>query len=638
MQILKKIQRAIKAFNKTEINLVHMYSQPTRVNYDAFVGWTFACINERAKSFARKRIYFQRQIDFETSEEFPKEYWLNTLMMNPNDYISWYQLKNLASKWLDLNGNAYFWTPVAKTVPNSIWVLPSDRMTLVYSKSGGVEQYAFNTPSGIKYIPKNEVCHVKTLSPTNRMENNFYLGAPELITAAMNAILSEAEKQRFMQDYLKRDMTDPYVITTPEKLEADEWKRWLVAYNEVMPDTYKAKAVLDEGKRAEMLTKNTTSFNIDLSELIKQITAIFGVPMGLLTGELANRATAEVLENRMEKNTTEPSVILFTEELTRHFKQFDPEIIWTYDEFTSTDPYLELEMKKFRIDYGISTPEQIARESGYVIETQRDMVEERFKKKSTEDIEIVKKEYWIDNYKSMKRHEVRLKNIYKDEFTALMNEVIFNIDLDYVKALLIKRANFSANFNVNTWVKRISKRVNPVYRDLATDIIKQAIRRIGGVITDFEQEIVNAADYTTTKIKDSLNTIQSNLKDAVKTVSTNNPNASKDELKELIIKEIKDKFNRDILKSRIDMIAQTTATATTGRAQIEAYTKRGYVSVWLTRRDDLVRDSHELMDGKEPNEDGFFDVNGDLMRSPATGSDPKENVRCRCTLFPRRAE
>lgn len=114
-----------------------MYSQPTRVNYDAFVGWTFACINERAKSFARKRIYFQRQIDFETSEEFPKEYWLNTLMMNPNDYISWYQLKNLASKWLDLNGNAYFWTPVAKTVPNSIWVLPSDRMTLVYSKSGG---------------------------------------------------------------------------------------------------------------------------------------------------------------------------------------------------------------------------------------------------------------------------------------------------------------------------------------------------------------------------------------------------------------------------------------------------------------------------------------------------------------------
>ena len=372
MKIIDNIKSQIVKYlspNKRE-NLgiwTNFYSSPIRVDYGNFVGWTFACINERAKGFAKKNIYFEKQIDFETSEPFPKDYWLNSLMMNPNEYVSWYQLKNLASKWLDINGNAYFWTPVNKTVPHSIWVLPSDKVSIMYDTNGGISHYILQTPYTV--IPRSEICHVKTLSPTMRIENNFYLGTPELINAAMDTILSESEKQRFIKDYLKRDMTDPYVVTTPEHVDIDEWNKWRANYNEQMPPAYRVMSLLDENKRVEVLSKSTASaITFDLSEQAKQLTAIFGVPMGLLTGELTNRATAEVLEGRLESNTIEPISILFTEELTRHFKQFDEQIIWTYEEYTTKDLYYELELNRFRLDYGISSTEQIAREQGFTIE------------------------------------------------------------------------------------------------------------------------------------------------------------------------------------------------------------------------------------------------------------------------------
>ena len=91
------------------------------------------------------------------------------------------------------------------------------------------------------------------------------------------------------------------------------------------------------------------------------------------------------------------------------------------------------------------------------------------------------------------------------------------------------------------------------------------------------------------------------------------------------------------------MIATTTCKAQTSvvqRATVkrvnarESDPNRKVVQVWLSQRDDAVRETHEELDGKWIEEGGTFDkyVPG-AGEGPGLG-DVSEAANCRCTLRP----
>jgi uncharacterized protein with gpF-like domain len=59
--------------------------------------------------------------------------------------------------------------------------------------------------------------------------------------------------------------------------------------------------------------------------------------------------------------------------------------------------------------------------------------------------------------------------------------------------------------------------------------------------------------------------------------------------------------------------------------------------MWLSQRDDRVRDSHAAADGQVVEVNEAFVVGGCLMRWPLDGElcgDPGEIINCRCVMVP----
>lgn len=98
--------------------------------------------------------------------------------------------------------------------------------------------------------------------------------------------------------------------------------------------------------------------------------------------------------------------------------------------------------------------------------------------------------------------------------------------------------------------------------------------------------------------------------------------------------------------SRAAMIARTTCRAQATVVQtkaIEGLNRRQsdpnkrFVNVWLSRRDDDVRDSHEKMDGLwVESGEMWTSINPGITKGPGVGTDPAEVIECRCVIRPTR--
>jgi hypothetical protein len=93
-------------------------------------------------------------------------------------------------------------------------------------------------------------------------------------------------------------------------------------------------------------------------------------------------------------------------------------------------------------------------------------------------------------------------------------------------------------------------------------------------------------------------------------------------------------------KYRAPMIARTETISSMNHADVESVRQLGLEDAilkhWLTAGDEAVRDTHRAA-GKDY-EDGIgideaFKVGDDSMASPGNGSDPGENINCRCTIY-----
>lgn len=100
--------------------------------------------------------------------------------------------------------------------------------------------------------------------------------------------------------------------------------------------------------------------------------------------------------------------------------------------------------------------------------------------------------------------------------------------------------------------------------------------------------------------------------------------------------KLKDRFAR-FRKIRTITIARTEIIGAHNGATILSYKQSGLVElkVWLTSRDDRVRETHEAMDGVAVGVEGDF-PNG--LQAPGVGgivSPPSDIVNCRCTVVPK---
>ncbi len=96
-----------------------------------------------------------------------------------------------------------------------------------------------------------------------------------------------------------------------------------------------------------------------------QIAQVFGVPSGMLTGEFQNRATAEVQYAVFRQQTIDPVAIYIAEELTRHFRRFENDVLIQAQPYEFADIDAQIKQEEFELKYGIKTINDARRERGY---------------------------------------------------------------------------------------------------------------------------------------------------------------------------------------------------------------------------------------------------------------------------------
>ena len=148
-----------------------------------------------------------------------------------------------------------------------------------------------------------------------------------------------------------------------------------------------------------------------------------------------------------------------------------------------------------------------------------------------------------------------------------------------------------------------------------------------------------------TRISESINTLDANLKDDVRRSLANNATLDPQDQLEKLLSDTDSKFNDYYKKGRAETIARTNTTAVDNIVKRETWTEMGVRELeWVTEGDDRVRDSHEAMDGTRIEVQDVFQIEiyengqptGEFVSSeaPAAGGTASQDVNCRCTLLP----
>jgi len=101
-----------------------------------------------------------------------------------------------------------------------------------------------------------------------------------------------------------------------------------------------------------------------------------------------------------------------------------------------------------------------------------------------------------------------------------------------------------------------------------------------------------------------------------------------------IAKKLRD-YREFATTARSERVARTEMTVAQGQGSLQAFKQADVPGKrWYTALDERVRDSHMEIHGQIRALSEQFQVGGDSMDGPGQGSDPAENINCRCVLIP----
>jgi len=182
-------------------------------------------------------------------------------------------------------------------------------------------------------------------------------------------------------------------------------------------------------------------------------------------------------------------------------------------------------------------------------------------------------------------------------------------------------------------VQRVATRYMRQAAERARDVLKRELRRPVQHIV--EQAVTSAVQVVNERARVSFANFATEMRTLVWQLWGA---ATESEL----VQAIRAKFQEYSLV-RARMAARTSVTAGITRAQRETWSNIAAENnvkikrLWVSMRDERVRDSHREMDGKFEDDDGLFTLPSGLRgEGPGLFDDPSESINCRCTTRPRR--
>lgn len=648
----------------------------------ACTSWVYACLQKRAKAVANLTFKAYQDQTQEKASLLPLNHWCSAILANPNSHYTRYHFYSLISFFLDIAGNAFLYVRrSASGVPVDMWILPPVAVEIVFSEERFIQGYIFQIENRRVPLDRSEVLHFRDLQAQGSTKH--IVAGTGKVKVLSDVLGIDASRMAFFRDYFSNSGTPNMVALSEGQWKEEKWNDFRDRFNAKFP-TPKLVALLEAGLQIEPLVGNESQIasqmkSGDLSaEIVKQVCAVMDVPVGLITGDFQNRATAEVHRNSFFENAIEPLATYIDQEFTRFFRQYDPTLLIEHDRYTPQNADFDLQKQRQLLEMGVLTINDIRQREGLepvpegnarlvastlvpleTLLSQAASIPEKqqaLKKKSHNSIihaalaqtalfegdaldeERVLLLFWKSWAKEGKELRKKLKNRITGVFSGLEKEVLANLDTNQKHAPYRLQKDIDAGFDVDKWKDEFEAVCTPDLRVAIEQSFRKAVEEVGGNWADARMELAEemkaALRDSIQKIRESVDTAAKELQEIVRKVTNDHADKPPDELRRLIQEAARAKFVK-LKEGRAKNIAQTTSTFATTRAQRVSYDSLGFDSVWLSQRGGRVRMTHLNADGQKADSEGYFYVGSDRMKHPCGGSQAKENCNCECVLRPR---
>jgi hypothetical protein len=480
-----------------------------------------------------------------------------------------------------------------------------------------------------------------------------------LVSAVLPYAQIDNEVSKYLQRLFENNAVPPLVVTSSENVDAELWQSLKEQWNEALPN-YKLRALLSGGLNMSLPPEMQIGISYDSvsKDVRSQIAQVFGVPSGMLTGEFQNRATAEVQYAVFRQQTIDPVAIYIAEELTRHFRRFENDVLIQAEPYEFHDVESQIKQEEFELKYGIKTINDSRRERGYDVIAGGDVamvinglipidtivnmpkpVSVQPRALQGANMSIVPRSFPIQTADARAEHwrqydemsqgiSGKLGIIVKSFVNEFNAETMDAIDKGQEPVV-----SYGLNANQQQQMQKV---VNESVETITQKVLKEFSLGKEDLTGELGQQLQSMSRELNTKIVSSVSDSMDLIKQDVIETIAENATQPKEVIEEILQREFK-----SLSTSRVQMIAQTTATSVTTGTQKTVFKSFKVKSMWNSQRDGNVRPSHKAIDGQVENELGWFRFGDDsLIDRPAGESQggttvrASNVVRCRCYLFP----
>lgn len=617
--------------------------------------WVYACANLIANSFSM--IEFLPYIEktkgkWEVNDNHPFRKVLN----NPNPHMSGVELRRLLSLSSKLTGNAFLICEPDKTkIPLELWPLQPHKMTVKADSKKFISGYVYNVNGHVQNFSAERIIHIREATPTDLQYGQGSL------TAAKNSVASDLLADAWNRNFFSNSTRPDALLQSDTPLSPEDQKRALFAWKKAYegPKNRGKIAIIGGLKYVEVNRLHKDMDFVNLRKMLREeILATFGVPQSMVG----------ILDNANYSNMKEQTKVFWTQTMIPEIRKFESIMTLRAKQITGDD--------KTIIQADLSTVEALREDENAKATTAQIYVTMGIPLKQVVEALDLPFEITEEVEKPVPQQEDEdppAKSISKSLFTESVNDILWkSFDRDFTpfeqsmmhamrsyfnaqKSRVMSKFDAIANnivpknlknykmsgddinniFNFDKEKELLMRIAGPKVKDIYIAFGKKQAKKMGNTSYVVGANVVNA--FAERKILKLAQEVSIYTREQIS-------NAIVESVSDAVATGLAQSETIDMIRNRIDEVyafaneTRSTNIATTemlGSAHAGSFQTASDLGatkkMWITARDNRVRETHTKMEGVEVAINNSFSVGDANMQFPGDPSGPPEEIcRCRC--------
>lgn len=626
--------------------------------------WVYACANLIANSFSMIEFlpYSQgKGGSWEVNEKHP----FRKILNNPNPSMSGVELRRLLSLSSKLTGNAFMiCEPEGTKAPLELWPLQPHKITVNSDAKKFVSSYIYEVNGHKQSFPAERIIHIREATPTNLQYGQGSL------TAAKNAVTSDLFADAWNRHFFANSTRPDAILQSDAALSPEEQKRAITAWKKAYegPRNRGKIAVLGGLKYIEVNRLHKDMDFVNLRKMLREeVLAAFGVPQSMVG----------ILDQANYSNMKEQTKVFWTQTMIPEIRKFESIMTMRAAQITGDDKtIIQADLSKVEalredeaaraataqiyvsmgvplsqvveaLDLPFEIAEEVAPPAGDAnanpaqdgnADGEKGINTKGLQQESPNDIKWKSFDRDFTPFENSMRSAMRAyfkgqKNRVVAKFEALAEHLVPKSWKNY------KAAGDEAGsiFDFDKEKELLKRAAGPKIKDVFVSFGKRQARKMkpGVPYAVSESAAATWAERKTLKLAQEVSIYtREQISDAIVESVSDGVAAGLSQAETIdMIKNRIDEIYTFANETRSDNIATTEMLGSAHAGSFQAAGDLGATTkMWITARDNRVRESHSSMEGRETGlKEPFLVGEGYSLQFPGDPSGPPEEIcRCRC--------